>query len=347
MITSPIASIIVPAYNAADTLPNCLDSLLNQTTTVPYEIIVVNDDSADSTLTIVQTYANQHENIRVVSEGRLGKSGTRNRGAQMARAKIILFTDSDCVPALDWIETMLKPFADPDVIGIKGTYRCEQRHPVARFVQLEHEEKYEQMAHYETIDFIDTYCAGYRRDVFLAAGGFDMQLTFSYVEDQELSFRLARDGHKMMFVPEAHVTHQHPTSIWGYAKRKYKIAFWKALIVQRHKAQRENDSRTPQTLKLQMGLALLALPLLPFAFIFKIARWALLLLGVAFDVTAVPFFLFALKRDKAAALTSLIMLPVRAFGLAIGYVAGVLHWRGERLKTFLANEPAVIDADVV
>ena len=61
-----------------------------------------------------------------------------------------------------------------------------------RFVQLEYESRYQIMERLRYIDFVDTYSAGYRRDVLLRHGGFDERLRF--VEDQELSFRLARSG---------------------------------------------------------------------------------------------------------------------------------------------------------
>ncbi len=338
------ASVIVPAYNAALTLPACLNALVlqNVPADIAYEVIVVVDESADNTLAIAQSYAQKYGNIRVISDGRLGKSGTRNRGAQHAQGEILLFTDADCHPQANWIAAMVAAFADPDVVGIKGTYLTRQTHPIARFVQLEHEERYALMAQQQTIDFIDTYSAGYRRDIFLANGGFDMQLTYSYVEDQELSFRLARDGHKMLFVPDAHVYHQHPTSVWAYARRKREIAYWKALILQRHKARRDTDSRTPQSLKVQMGLALLAMPLLPIALLWKRVRYVLVMLMAVFNLSTLSFLAFGSHRDMGATTAALFMLPIRAFALAAGYIAGLRDWQGETVRQFLDNEPGVL-----
>src|SRR5690606_4035458 len=146
----PFVSIVVPAYNAAGTLAACLDALHAQSYPRDcYEVIVVDDASTDETVQIARRAGAQ-----VVAEGKLGKSGVRNRGAQEARGEIVLFTDADCEPLPTWVETMVAPFRrDPEVVGVKGAYLSRQREPLARFTQVEVEERYDRMARQETIDF--------------------------------------------------------------------------------------------------------------------------------------------------------------------------------------------------
>ena len=76
---------------------------------------------------------------------------------------------------------------------------------VPRFTQLEYEDRYDRMAGVESIDFVDTYSAAYRRDIFLANGGFDRTFPTASVEDQEFSFRLTEKGYRLVFVPSAKV----------------------------------------------------------------------------------------------------------------------------------------------
>ena len=64
------------------------------------------------------------------------------------------------------------------------------------------------------IDFIDTYSAGYRREIFLENGGFDPIFTTASVEDQEFSFRLAQKGYRLVFVPGAACVNICTTPIW-------------------------------------------------------------------------------------------------------------------------------------
>jgi glycosyltransferase involved in cell wall biosynthesis len=157
----PTVSIIVPAFNSEVTIGRCLRALHNQTYPQDrYEIIVVDDASTDKTAEIASKAG-----VLVVAEGKLGKSGVRNLGAQRATGEIILFTDSDCEPIPNWIELMVAPFIEVDVAGVKGAYWSQQTDLVARFTQIEVEERYRRMAQQESINFIDTYAAGYRRDI--------------------------------------------------------------------------------------------------------------------------------------------------------------------------------------
>ena len=66
----------------------------------------------------------------------------------------------------DWLEAMLGPFADPEVVGAKGVYRTRQTSLAARFVQMEYEDRYRIMAALPDIDFIDTYSAAFVAIVF-------------------------------------------------------------------------------------------------------------------------------------------------------------------------------------
>ncbi|NLF65517.1 MAG: glycosyltransferase [Chloroflexi bacterium] len=321
----PFVSIVVPAYNAAGTLAACLDALHAQSYPRDcYEVIVVDDASTDETVQIARRAGAQ-----VVAEGKLGKSGVRNRGAQEARGEIVLFTDADCEPLPTWVETMVAPFRrDPEVVGVKGAYLSRQREPLARFTQVEVEERYDRMARQETIDFIDTYAAGYRRDLFLEFGGFDE--TLPEVEDQDLSFRLARAGKKMLFIPDARVYHRHATSVRRYFWRKFAIATWKHLLINRYPERFLSDSRTPQSLKVQMGLALLMTLLAVPALFAPAARRALAGVSVAFLLACFPFLRKAARRDPAILPFSLVMLWVRAEALVLGYLKGILKFRGRK-----------------
>ena len=89
----PVASIIVPAFNAAQTLPETMASLLSQSFR-DYEIIIVNDGSADDTLDVANAFATDPR-VRIVSQSNRGLAGARNAGIAAARGKYIGFCDAD------------------------------------------------------------------------------------------------------------------------------------------------------------------------------------------------------------------------------------------------------------
>lgn len=90
-------SVIVPVYNAEAYLPRCLDSILSQDGN--YEVILVNDGSTDNSEKILQTYAEQHKNIKLINQSSQGVSAARNAGINAAKNEYITFVDSD-----DWLE---------------------------------------------------------------------------------------------------------------------------------------------------------------------------------------------------------------------------------------------------
>lgn len=90
---SPQFSIIIPAYNVADYLPACLDSVLDQDFS-DYEIILVNDGSTDATSKICDEYQKNHQ-IKVIHQPNSGLSEARNSGVQKATGKYLIFLDGD------------------------------------------------------------------------------------------------------------------------------------------------------------------------------------------------------------------------------------------------------------
>jgi len=311
-------SVIIPAYNAETTLPLTLSALKQQA--IPpeaYEIIVVDDGSQDGTAHVAR-----EAGVQVITQANQGPAVARNTGAKAARGAIILFTDADCAPINSWIEKMTTPFADPEVVGTKGAYLTRQKAPMARFVQQEYEDRFDRMARFSSIDSVDTYSAAYRRDVFLANGGFDPIFPTSASEDQEFSFRLAQRGYKMLFVPEARVYHFHNETLHSYMRRKFLVGYYRALLVQWMPERLIHDTHTPQVLKVQlllMGLFLLSLPI---ALLWPPGRFLPLLVLLVFYLTAVPFLVKIARRDPGILLHSLIYLPARALALGTGFLAG-------------------------
>lgn len=315
-------SVIVPVYNGEQTLGACLTALAKQTADRrSCEVIVVDDGSIDGSADVAARHG-----VTVIRQTHAGAAAARNRGVEQAQGSILLFTDADCEPQGDWIVRMLAPLADPDVAGVKGVYRTRQVSLVARFVQAEYEEKYDRLARMSQIDFVDTHAAAYRRDVFVAYGGFDPR--FLLDEDQELSFRLARAGCKMVFAPAAVVYHQHTSTVGRFVRRKLQIGRWKVQVLARHPPKAVRDSYTPWTQKAQIALVPLAVAAALVAaggLVSWVLPASLLVMGL---VTAIPLLIKAARQGWRVLAVAPVLVLLRALALGVGMVWGVLYRPG-------------------
>ena len=94
MHVDPLVSIIVPVYGTENYLPDCIDSIRNQTYPA-IEIILVDDQSPDRCPEICDAYAEKDDRIRVIHQQNTGVSGARNTGIRCATGEYLLFVDSD------------------------------------------------------------------------------------------------------------------------------------------------------------------------------------------------------------------------------------------------------------
>lgn len=98
---NPFVSVIIPVFNNAEGLKTCLKALENQTYLKSlYEVIVIDNGSDKDIKEVVSQFGQAF----AAYENQPGSYFARNKGLSLAKGDVIAFTDSDCIPALDWIE---------------------------------------------------------------------------------------------------------------------------------------------------------------------------------------------------------------------------------------------------
>lgn len=107
----PLISVIVPVYNVEKYLSKCLDCIIGQTYK-NLEIICINDGSKDTSLQILERYANSDSRIKIVNKNNGGLSSARNAGLKIAHGEYISFIDSDDFPELFMYERAMACFDD-------------------------------------------------------------------------------------------------------------------------------------------------------------------------------------------------------------------------------------------
>lgn len=252
----PAVSIVIAARNEGQRIAQCLEALQNQSLDRgQYEVIVVDDDSNDGTADVAACLG-----ARVVRQQYKGAAAARNRGIEEARGEIVLFTDADCIPEMHWVERLSSPLKQTAIAGTVGRIVSLQSHWIAGLIQVELDEHYERMGHRESIDYVNTGNCGFKR-ALLCQNHFDE--TFLWIEDLELSFRLAQRGERVVFVQDALVEHAHPERLLAHLRRKFCHATFVPYIYRRYPNKILCDSRTSANRRLQLLLLVLALASAP------------------------------------------------------------------------------------
>ena len=315
-------SVIIPAYNSEKTITSCLESAVSQNLPKDnYDVTLIDDGSTDKTQAIAREFA-----VNVVPQKNQGPAAARNNGAVLAKGDILIFTDSDCELEPEFIKKITEPIVkNPEIVGVQGSYKTKQKEFIARFVQVEIETRYQKMAKKRFTDFIGTYAAAYRKDVFHTFGGFDTGFPLASGEDAEFSYKLQSSGCKMVFEPQACVYHLHPSTLKSYLKIKFFRGYWRIRLYKKHPTKTIHDSYTPQSLKFQV----LSIPLfLMFAALsfFQPVLW-FVPVGILFMFAfySIPFIKLFQKNKFAKSYLIPAVLFLRAASIFTGLSCGILN----------------------
>jgi GT2 family glycosyltransferase/DNA-binding beta-propeller fold protein YncE len=211
----PRVSVVVCAYNAADTLEDNLSSL-ERLTYPDYEIIVVNDGSRDRTGEI----ARQHPTVRLVEVPNGGLSAARNIGLAHATGDIVAYTDADTRVDQDWLTFLVQPFLNSDVVGSGGPNVVPADDvPMAQCIARAPGGPTHVLLDDRIAEHVPGCNMAFRREALLAIRGFN-PIYLRAGDDVDVCWRLQARGWKIGFAGSALVWHHHRASIKAYWKQQ-------------------------------------------------------------------------------------------------------------------------------
>lgn len=328
-----LVSVIIPCYNAEKSILRTLKALDNQIVR-GFEVILADDGSNDRTVSVSKSFKPKNFKLIVIAEKHSGPAAQRNKGAEKAKEEILLFTDSDCVPDKNWVYEMTKPFSDKNVVGVSGTYRTLNNNKlIARFEGYEIEKRHEKMAKQKYVDFIGSFSAGYRKDIFKKFGGFSSDFKKADAEDPELSFKIAKAGYKMIFNPKAKVAHPHVSTLKKFWKQKFSRGYWRVLLYKKHPDRMKGDSYTGKDV--QFSIIFLAGFLLSIAgffsayalrdiFMMNILAKAAVLAHAIFYLVNFPTIVFMIEKEKKMAIFAPVIIFIRTLAWGLGFSWGMV-----------------------
>ena len=216
----PFVSIIITGHNERDTIEKCIMSLFQQT--YPnFEIIYIDSKSSDGTFEIAARLKNSlslYENCKcylaLSQEQASSPAKGRNYGVKISSGTIIAFIDADCIPEMNWLENLVRQFSDdtrvvggPNILkhrrvskildaidNVLGTYLASGGS--AQFMKIDKP---------SCVRAPSGANMAIERNLFWEIGGFDEGLRYN--EDSDLGHKLRKKGHKILYTPEAPVSH--------------------------------------------------------------------------------------------------------------------------------------------
>jgi glycosyltransferase involved in cell wall biosynthesis len=243
-VARPICSVIISAKNEAERIEACFDSLSQQRTKVPFEVILVDNGSSDGTFALASKLARDYRNFRVYRERQPGSASARNLGARRARGDVLLFTDADCRLAKTWIHEMSKPLLEE---RRSRDNKTAQHYPLAavggrtvsEFAKPERPnlvERYlDQLFDFWERDRLSAFPAflpwaptcnfAVKREVFLELGGFDGRWK-NAAYDVDFCWRLVLCGFVLGYAPKAEVRHLRRSTLRGLLRQMENYAFY-------------------------------------------------------------------------------------------------------------------------
>ncbi len=213
--TWPRVTVVVCAYNAADTLEDNLRSL-ERLTYPDYEIILVNDGSTDGTDEI----ARRHPRVRVIDTPNQGLSAARNVGLAEATGEIVAYTDADTRVDPDWLTFLVQPFLTSDVVGSGGPNVVPSDDPpIAQCIARAPGGPTHVLLDDRIAEHVPGCNMAFKRDALLAIGGFN-PIYLRAGDDVDVCWRLQARGWKIGFASSALVWHHHRASVKAYWRQQ-------------------------------------------------------------------------------------------------------------------------------
>ncbi|MFC1698592.1 glycosyltransferase [Candidatus Omnitrophota bacterium] len=321
------ASIIIPTYNRQEELKELLISLEGQTyPREEFEIIIIDDGSTDGTKDAVARYIADHKDCAILyhRQENAGPAAARNKGIQMSRGKLLLFTDTDCVAPPEWIEKITEPLWNNHDVGITGgpdtvskdapfLIRCINYLMTSFFTTGGIRGGKLRLTEFSPRSFN----MAVKKEVFDKTGKFLYQ---KYAEDTLLSEKTKKAGYRSLYCHEAFVYHFRRDRIMSFLKQVHGMAKGTAIASKSEKGVVKFLNFIPPLALMIIPLAIILLSLFFNNFIvLKIYIFIGLIYLALISISCIVE-----QKSLAMALCIPFLFLVQQIAYAIGFLSGLL-----------------------
>lgn len=233
----PKISIIVPAHNEGKVIVRTIESLIS----LAYpnkEIIVVDDNSSDDTYLKAKPYAIRGDIILVRKRDlHSNKAMALRYGSKFASGELIVCIDADTIIQNESLVRIIKPFSDPETVGVAGNVRVYNTRSLLEKIQayeyllaMEMGRKFQSLI--QILLIIPGAFGAFRRKIMEAVGGIDAD---TITEDFDFVLKLRKTGFKVAFAQEAIAWTVVPNRLSDWARQRIRWAYGQLQSIKKHK----------------------------------------------------------------------------------------------------------------
>jgi glycosyltransferase involved in cell wall biosynthesis len=215
MRRKPALSVVIASYNSERTIHRCLSSLQSQETDEDFEIIVV-DSSTDHTAEIVEAEFPEARLVRFSERRFCGDA--RNVGLSLAKGDIIALTDADCTVTVTWVDEILTAHQSPHLAVGGAIANAEPSGLVSWAAYFCEFSRWMPGSSPRWLDDIAGANVAYKKKAFEAYGCF---IAGTYCSDTDFHWRLGRDGHRLLFLPQIRVSHHSIPTLGRFVRHEF------------------------------------------------------------------------------------------------------------------------------
>ncbi len=230
-------SVIVPVYNRPEEIVELLDSLTIQAPHAPFEVIVIEDGSAQTCEAEIEPYRSQLD-LKYIKQENQGPGQARNNGARQAEGEYLLFFDSDCVIPSEYLATIEQALQSDDLDCFGGPDRAHKFFsPMQKAISFSMTSLFttggirggkKKMDRF----YPRSYNLGVKHTVFDEVGGFS---NMRYGEDIDFSMNVLEHGYRIGLIDSTFVYHKRRTNLRSFYKQVFSSGTARINIASRHK----------------------------------------------------------------------------------------------------------------
>jgi len=230
-------SIIIPTYNRKDRLKQCLESIFKQDHPKDnFEIIVVDDGSADGTEEMLRELLKEQSNLRYLFQRHKGPAAARNLGIKQAQGGIIGFTDTDCILESSWVRKMVEAHRLEDsVMAIGGLTKVNSYNTKALVSQSLSDGAIKTGINNKLENiFFPTCNVSFKKDCLIGEE-FNEFFPLPAGEDLDFFWRLFKNGKRFVHRQDIEVLHNCHSSFKSFLRQAYMYGQGNYLVQHIHK----------------------------------------------------------------------------------------------------------------